>query len=69
MRFIFNFILFGILFYLIYLAFPETFYTLVSWVDKLTGLIKELYFQLVDKFQEWMQKPSAPKALFRLLQS
>lgn len=53
MRFILNFIFYGILFYLIYLAFPEAFFTLVSWVDQLTNVLKDLFAQLFAKFQEW----------------
>lgn len=63
MRFIFNFIFFGILFYLIYLAFPDAFFTMVSWADKLTTLIKDLYLQLADKIHAWEQQRSTPHSL------
>lgn len=50
MRFILNFFFFGILFYLIYLLFPEAFHTLVSWADKAVELARELFNRLSEKF-------------------
>lgn len=49
MRFILNFIFFGILFYLIYLYFPDAFHTLVSWVAKVFDFIKETGMWVVEK--------------------
>lgn len=46
MRFIFNFIFFGILFYLIWLVFPDAFKTLVSWADQIVAYFKELILGL-----------------------
>lgn len=44
LRFILNFFLFGFLFYLIYVFFPDAFHTFVSWAnsvyDFFNGLIK-----------------------------
>ena len=51
LRFILNFILFGILFYLIYVYFPDTFLTLVSWADQIYTFFKELFIQLYEKMQ------------------
>ncbi|CAF23851.1 unnamed protein product [Candidatus Protochlamydia amoebophila UWE25] len=48
-RFIFNFILFGILFYLIYLFFPEAFDMLVSWVNQIYIFLREVFIQLSSK--------------------
>ena len=42
MRFIFNFIFFGVLFYAIYLFMPEAFATLVSWASKIYEFLSEL---------------------------
>lgn len=53
MRFILNFIFYGILFYLIYLAFPEAFFTLVSWADKLAEVVKDLYLHFASQVQDW----------------
>lgn len=45
LRFIMNFILFGILFYLIWMFFPEAFEKLVGWANELyawaTGLFTD----------------------------
>ena len=56
MRFILNFIFFGVLFYAIYLAFPDVFYTLVGWANKIYEFIRDLYYQLSDRIQEWKMK-------------
>lgn len=53
MRFIINFFFFGILFYLIYLFFPETFVTLVSWADKTYEFLKDLFLGVSNRFYEW----------------
>lgn len=50
MRFLFNFIFFGILFYLIYLFFPEAFKTLVSWVEHIYLFLKSLTLDLIARF-------------------
>jgi hypothetical protein len=55
-RFIFNFIFFGILFYVIYLFFPEAFHTLVSWADQVVNFFKELVQNISDRIG--VQKPS-----------
>ena len=51
MRFIFNFIFFGILFYLIYVYFPEPFHTLVSWADAIVTFAKETFNALLERIQ------------------
>ena len=58
MRFILNFIFFGVLFYLIYLAFPDAFFTMVSWADKVAQFIHDLYMQLADKVHDWRTQRS-----------
>lgn len=50
MRFIFNFFFFGLLFYLIYLFFPEAFTTLVSWANQVVAFLKETFQSLYDRF-------------------
>jgi hypothetical protein len=53
MRFILNFIFYGVLFYLIYLAFPDFFFTMVSWAEKISELLRDLYMQLAAKVHDW----------------
>ena len=50
MRFIFNFIFFGLLFFIIWHYFPDVFTTLVSWASKTFDFLKELANELIDKF-------------------
>lgn len=58
-RFIANFILFGILFYLIYHFFPDAFQVLVSWVERLYEILKDLSVQLYSKLSSLVkQSPS-----------
>ena len=42
MRFILNFIFFGIIFFLIWHYMPETFQTLVSWMNKAFLFVQDL---------------------------
>jgi hypothetical protein len=62
MRFIANFILFGILFYLIYLFFPDAFFTLVSWANATYAFLRNLGIQLVERFQAWREGGASPNA-------
>jgi hypothetical protein len=62
-RFILNFILFGILFYLIYHFFPDAFQILVTWAEHLYEFLKDLAMQLYSKLSSVVkQAPSAPAA-------
>lgn len=56
MRFVFNFIFFGLLFYVIYLFFPEAFRVLVSWADTAVAFLKDLGGQLYEKLETWKAK-------------
>jgi hypothetical protein len=58
MRFIFNFIFFGILFYLIWMLFPDAFLTLVSWANHLVAFLKELIINLWGKLQNYLPQSS-----------
>lgn len=60
MRFIFNFIFFGILFYLISIYFPEPFHTLVSWADAIVSFVKETFHVLLDKISAMGQTTPPP---------
>lgn len=52
MRFILNFIFFGILFYLIYLFFPDAFKTLVSWANQAYEYFRDLFSEMSGKVQK-----------------
>lgn len=67
MRFILGFICYGILFYLIYLFFPDAFFTLVSWANSATELLKDFYSQLAGKVQEWRRGGEGQSAQHALL--
>lgn len=58
MRFIFNFILFGIIFYLLYVFFPDAFSTLVSWANKAFDFVKDLVMHTGSKINEWRGEPA-----------
>lgn len=69
MRFIWNFIFFGILFYLIWMFFPDAFLTLVSWADHVVAFFRDLIQGLWGKYHtDVMPSPTGPtgpvKALF-----
>lgn len=49
MRFILNFFFFGILFYLIYLFFPDMFNTLVAWANHVYLFLKDIVLQISAK--------------------
>ena len=51
MRFILGFIFFGLLFYAIYLFFPEAFQTLAGWAGNVFDFFKTLFTDLSNKFQ------------------
>lgn len=42
MRFVFNFIFFGLLFYILWRYFPESFQTLVHWAGSLFNYLQQL---------------------------
>lgn len=48
LRFIFNFILFGLLFFVIYKFFPDAFSTLVVWVGNVYDTLAEWGRQAID---------------------
>ncbi len=51
MRFILNFIFFGVLFYIIYLFFPEAFQTLVGWANEVYIFFRDLILGVKDKVE------------------
>lgn len=57
MRFIWNFFFFGILFYLIWMFFPDAFNTLVSWANHVVDFLRDLIISLWNKFQPTVPMP------------
>lgn len=57
-RFIINFILFGLLFYAIWLFFPEAFAKLTTWAGDLFTYVRELFNQIGEKLKT---EPAQPK--------
>lgn len=55
MRFIFNFFFYGLLFYLISRFLPETFDTLVSWVNSVYDVLQDLVLWAVERVQSLAQ--------------
>lgn len=51
-RFLINFCLFGILFYLIWRFFPEAFDTLVSWAGNVYDFFKNLFGTTMEKMHQ-----------------
>ena len=51
MRFIWNFFFFGILFYLIWVFFPDAFMTLVDWANHVVAFFKDLFMNIWNRFQ------------------
>lgn len=49
-RFLFNFILFGALFYLIWHFFPDTFNVLVSWVKAIIDFVQQAALNIYHQF-------------------
>lgn len=68
MRFILNFFFFGILFYLIYLFFPEAFHTLVSWANNVYNFLHDLILRISEKTgMNKTAEPSSPTGTMALL--
>lgn len=61
MRFIINFFLFGFLFYLISVFFPEAFQTLVSWAAHVYTFLSDMIHNISDKLGgKGAASPEAP---------
>jgi hypothetical protein len=61
MRFIFYFVFFGLLFYIIWMYFPEAFQTLVSWAGKIYSFLFNLLSGVVERLNDW-SGPHTPPA-------
>lgn len=66
MRFILNFFFFGLLFYLIWMFFPEAFMTLVNWANHVVLFFRDLFMGISDKVQHHTNPatPVEPAAAF-----
>lgn len=49
LKFIANFIVFGVLFYLIYVYFPDQFHILTTWAESIVNFVKDLFHAVMDK--------------------
>jgi predicted PurR-regulated permease PerM len=63
MRFILNFIFFGILFYLIWLYFPDAFQTLVSWANHTVAFFRDLMNSAIERFHQSTPTPTVPQSV------
>lgn len=73
MRFIINFFIFGFIFYLIYIFFPEAFQTLVSWASSVYDFFHGLFIKASEKYKESTGSSQPPadqhKAIFLALRA
>lgn len=59
-RFIFNFIFFGVLFYAIAHFFPDAFERLVGWAEKIYAFFVDITVAVIDWISELTKPKSAP---------
>lgn len=59
MRFILNFFFYGLLFFLIYMFFPEAFNTLVSWANETYIFLRDFIQKAIGTVQETKKEPVA----------
>lgn len=67
MRFILNFIFFGVLFYAIYLAFPDAFFTMVGWANDIYEFLRDIFLQLKANIQGMRPKERVTISFFHSL--
>ena len=69
MRFLLNFFFYGLLFFLIYLFFPEAFNTLVSWANETYIFLRDLIQQAIGSVKEAKKEdlPAPQQAMILLL--
>jgi hypothetical protein len=60
MRFIINFFIFGFIFYLIYIFFPDAFQTLSSWAGHVYEFFRGMVQTIVERYNEWKGTSVAP---------
>lgn len=59
LRFMFNFIFFGVLFYIIWIFFPDAFNTLVVWAGKVYDFFVDIGETVLDGINR-LTKPEVP---------
>lgn len=52
MRFLFNFVIYGLIFFAIYKSFPDAFATMVVWADKVYEVLREIVLELSARIYE-----------------
>lgn len=62
MRFILNFILFGIIFYAIWYFFPDAFMKMVSWAGAVFSYIRDVVESLIQKLSQNRPHPQTQTA-------
>lgn len=62
MRFILNFIFFGVLFYAIHVFSPDLFDTLVGWANAIYEFLREIVLRISEKIQDWKGGRSAKES-------
>jgi hypothetical protein len=69
MRFILNFFFYGLLFFLIYLFFPEAFNTLVSWANETYIFLRDFIQKAIGTVKETKKDdlPAPQQAMILLL--
>ncbi len=70
MRFILNFIFFGVLFYAIHILFPDAFHTMVGWADAIYNFVHDILATLFSKAQDWKEHKAPshhPEQVFSFL--
>lgn len=60
MRFILNFIFFGLLFYLLWVYFPEAFKTLVQWASAVFNYLQHLFQNVINSVHSSGAAPAPP---------
>lgn len=59
LRFMFNFVFFGVLFYIIWVFFPDAFHTLVLWAGKVYDFFVDIGVTVLDWISH-LTKPEMP---------
>lgn len=68
MRFIIGFVFFALLFYAIYIYFPDAFNTMVSWDAKVFDFLRDGVNKIIPgNTHPATPAPNAPQALFMLM--
>ena len=67
MRFVFNFIFFGMLFFVIYHYFPEAFDTLVSWARAIYLFVIDVGTSIVERVREGTEGRNGKEAASLLM--